>query len=1027
MYKLFKRLQHGLVLPALTALIVGCGGGGGGAESPKSPPFYPEPEDEWTMVWSDEFDGSSLDLSNWDIQEGDGSDYGIPGWGNNELQWYQAENISVVDGLMTISARTENVGGYPYTSARIRTFEKFDFTYGRIEARIQAAPGQGLWSAFWMLPTNSPYTTWAAQGEVDIMEVVNPATENERTFATVHYGFPWPLNQAAGGAPIPADDPSGEFNEYAVEWSNNELRWYVNGEHYQTVTKDTWYSYYYADQQTGYVNGAGAAPFDVDFHILLNLAVGGNLPGAPDAGSIPSDMVIDYVRVFSCSYDQDDGVGCNSNADRTLPTPDAQEPFEDSFDLYTDAAGTIPGRDGSERELAVNSFWNNEGSLVFSEVSSGDADRGTVIDVQTSNSGNISINPVDEDAVELYGMGNNPNFWELHAAELKFDIYVDSASTDSASSLLIKMDSGYPAVGFVDLKVADLPSDQWTTISVKLNDIIASRAEGLNPINTKKIVSLFVFEPTSSAHVQLDNIELACGHPTGCGIRAPGDDGGLPPDGGPPKWEGTWRIRAEAGSLRVGPEPGDGSWWAIDDAGVVDRACYYNDDYIFGTDGSFQNVLGEDTWLEPWQGVDAEQCGAPVFPHDGLTDDATWSYDEGAGTLTIDGYGAYAGLPKAVNGGELPAVAIPTSVTYNAVFGDSVSATLSIESGDGVWWTFELIKTENVEPPEGDPELAGTWRVALEEGALGVGPEPGDGSWWAIDEAGLVARECYFDDDYVFGTDGTFQNVLGDDTWLEPWQGVDAEQCGTPEFPHDGMNDATWSYDEGDGTLTLDGFGAYLGLPKAVNDGELAAVPVPTSVTYTVTFEDNNTLLVNIEAGDGVWWSYKLVKVGDAPEPPPIQGTWAVASEAGSLAVGPEPGDGSWWAIDDAGLTARACYFDDAYAFNGDGTFNNILGDDTWLEPWQGVDAEQCGEPVFPHDGVTDTTWSYDEGAGTLTLDGFGSYLGLPKAVNDGELPAVSVPTSITYNIVLEDNNRTMIVSIEAGDGVFWTYKLVKN
>ena len=97
------------------------------------------------------------------------------------------------------------------------------------------------------------------------------------------------------------------------------------------------------------------------------------------------------------------------------------------------------------------------------------------------------------------------------------------------------------------------------------------------------------------------------------------------------------------------------------------------------------------------------------------------------------------------------------------------------------------------------------------------------------------------------------------------------------------------------------------------------------------------------------------------------------------------------------------------------------------MEPWQGVDAEQCGEPVFPHDGVTDTTWSYDEGAGTLTLDGFGSYLGLPKAVNDGELPAVSVPTSITYNIVLEDNNRTMIVSIEAGDGVFWTYKLVKN
>ena len=118
------------------------------------------------------------------------------------------------------------------------------------------------------------------------------------------------------------------------------------------------------------------------------------------------------------------------------------------------------------RELAVNSFWDNDGALTFSEVPADDAARGNVIDVQTSNSGNISINAVDDEPTTLFGMGNNPNFWELHAAELKFDIYVDGAATDADSSILIKMDSGYPAVGSYELKVADLPSNQWTPVSV---------------------------------------------------------------------------------------------------------------------------------------------------------------------------------------------------------------------------------------------------------------------------------------------------------------------------------------------------------------------------------------------------------------------------------------------------------------------------------------------------------------------------------------------------------------------------------
>lgn len=155
--------------------------------------------------------------------------------------------------------------------------------------------------------------------------------------------------------------------------------------------------------------------------------------------------------------------------------------------------------------------------------------------------------------------------------------------------------------------------------------------------------------------------------------------------------------------------------------------------------------------------------------------------------------------------------------------------------------------------------------MAPEAGSLGVGPEPGDTSWFACDDACVAERACYFDDDYVFSGDGTFQNVLGDETWVEAWQGTDPDACGAPVFPHDGMGTASWTYDgdEVGGTLTIDGVGAYVGLPKANNSGELSSpVDAPASIIYNVTFENSSTVLVEVEAGtgDGVWWSYKLIQ-----------------------------------------------------------------------------------------------------------------------------------------------------------------------
>lgn len=319
------------------------------------------------------------------------------------------------------------------------------------------------------------------------------------------------------------------------------------------------------------------------------------------------------------------------------------------------------------------------------------------------------------------------------------------------------------------------------------------------------------------------------------------------------------------------------------------------------------------------------------------------------------------------------------------------------------------------------PSIVGTWKIADEAGAIGVGPNPGDISWWNCDAGCMVTRACYYDDTYVFSADGTFTNILGDSTWIEGWQGG-SDSCGAPVAPYDGTASATYTHNANAGTLTINGTGAYIGVPKANNQGELPNVPVPNSITYNMEFIDANTIRVSVEAGSGVFWQYKLVREGEVS---PLQGTWYLANEPGAIGVGPNPGDISWWNCDAACMTQRACYYDDAYVFGADGTFTNVLGDSTWLEAWQGVASDSCGAPVAPHDGTSTATFTYDAGAGTLTINGAGAYIGLPKANNQGELPNVPVPDTIIYDVVFTDAN-TLNVSIGIGGGVFWQYKLVR-
>ena len=366
----------------------------------------------------------------------------------------------------------------------------------------------------------------------------------------------------------------------------------------------------------------------------------------------------------------------------------------------------------------------------------------------------------------------------------------------------------------------------------------------------------YVADPVTegSGAMQLDysahNIEAWGGYAKIFHMLVEGDD-----EPGSPI-EGTWKLAPIAGALMVGPAANDGSWWSNTEDDVALRACYFDDEYVFGADGSFSNVLGTETWIEGWQGG-TDACGAPVAPHDG-SNAASWEYNTGTGQVTLNGVGAYLGLAKAWNGGELGSPGdAPESITYNITLSGN-DMTLVIEAGAGVFWTFQLMQVSG----SGSP-IEGAWKLAPIAGALMVGPAANDGSWWSNTEDDVALRACYFDDEYVFGADGSFSNVLGTETWIEGWQGG-TDACGAPVAPHDGSNAASWEYNTGTGQVTLNGVGAYLGLAKAWNGGELGSPgDAPESITYDATLSGGTMTLV-IEAGAGVFWTFKLVQAGSA-------------------------------------------------------------------------------------------------------------------------------------------------------------------
>jgi beta-glucanase (GH16 family) len=267
-----------------TVLLVSCGGGEDIPEEPisiiptegsDSPLSYAN----MSLVWQDEFEGTSLNPSNWTYEIGTGQS----GWGNNELQYYTANNTSFVEGHLVITAKRETLNGSQFTSSRIVTLGKQNFQYGRVDIRAALPRGQGIWPALWMLGSNFSTVGWPASGEIDIMEMIGGSGRENTVHGTVHWENQGQRANFGGFRTLPTSTFNGRFYVFSIIWDENSISWLINNSEFHRI--DT--------------TPAELDEFRNEFFFIFNLAVGGNWPGSPDATTtFPQNLIVDYIRVF---------------------------------------------------------------------------------------------------------------------------------------------------------------------------------------------------------------------------------------------------------------------------------------------------------------------------------------------------------------------------------------------------------------------------------------------------------------------------------------------------------------------------------------------------------------------------------------------------------------------------------------------------------------------------------------------------------------------------------------------------------
>ena len=254
--------------------------------SEKQPVVNEWDKEGWALVWNDEFDGPALNLEKWSYE------IGGHGWGNNELQYYSDDDSTafIQDGKLVIRADLvpQGTGSSDnlryFSSARLRTSGKGDWCYGRIEVKAKLALWQGIWPAIWMLPTDWMYGGWPESGEIDIMEHVG--YDPGRVHGSIHTGsYNHKINTQRGGSKL-LDKISSKFYVYAIEWYEDRIDFLIDD------------SKYFSFQNDG-KNDFNTWPFNQRFHLLINIAVGGDWPGSPDETTqFPTEMELEYVSVY---------------------------------------------------------------------------------------------------------------------------------------------------------------------------------------------------------------------------------------------------------------------------------------------------------------------------------------------------------------------------------------------------------------------------------------------------------------------------------------------------------------------------------------------------------------------------------------------------------------------------------------------------------------------------------------------------------------------------------------------------------
>jgi beta-glucanase (GH16 family) len=237
-------------------------------------------QDKIGLVWSEEFETNSLDNSTWTHDLGDGSAFGIPGWGNQEVQTYTAssKNLKIANGFLTITALKENLDGKSYTSARIKSQNKFSFKHGQLKVRAKFPQSKGTWPAVWLMGANLDAVGWPNCGEIDLIE--QNGQEKNKILGTVHWKNTADNTNAKFSDEITAANVGADFKEYRLIWNENTIKMYIESVKYFDINLNE------------------SLPFNQEFFLLLNVAMGGSLGGDIPASFNQDSMVIDYIRLY---------------------------------------------------------------------------------------------------------------------------------------------------------------------------------------------------------------------------------------------------------------------------------------------------------------------------------------------------------------------------------------------------------------------------------------------------------------------------------------------------------------------------------------------------------------------------------------------------------------------------------------------------------------------------------------------------------------------------------------------------------